>query len=210
MYAMFRNLVNAEPSMRYFIALVLSLSLLIVSRAPAYQAEAGLKSGPQVGESIPGPFHFYNVNGAYTGNPHCLVCEYGLRPVAVVFARSVPESGKPLDNLLKKLDETVGKNQASEFRGFATFLSPDFTGDDTRKTLVQSLENVAKDLKNLILSVGGPDGPEKYNINKDAEVTVLLYRNHKVAANFAFEKDKLTDKDVAAIVAAFGKMASKR
>ncbi len=196
--------------MRRSLAVILVMSLLIVSRSTAYQADADLKSGPQVGESIPGPFHFPNVNGAYTGNPHCLVCEYGLRPVVAVFARSVPETGKPLDNLLKKLDETVAKNQASEFRGFAVFLSQDFTADDTRKTLVQSLENVAKDLKSIIVCMGGPEGPEKYNINKDAEVTVLLYRNHKVVANFAFDKDKLTDKDGAVIVAAFGKMASKK
>jgi len=39
---------------------------------------------------------------------------------------------------------------------------------------------------------------------------VILYHKHKVVANFAFEKDKLTDKDVAAIAAALEKMALKR
>src|SRR5437016_838290 len=76
---------------------------------------ADLKSGPQPGDLIPDPFHFLNINGAYAGDPHCLVCEYGLKPVAAVFARTLPESGKPIASLLQKLDETVGKHRASEF-----------------------------------------------------------------------------------------------
>jgi hypothetical protein len=191
--------------MRRSLAIMLGLFLVVTARSTAYQADDKLKSGPQVGESIPAPFHYLNINGAYAGDPHCLVCEYGLRPVAAVFARSVPETGKPLHNLLLKLDETVGKNQASEFRSFAVFLRQDYAAEETRQDLVKNLENVAKDLKQVILCVGGAEGPEKYNINKDAEVTVLLYYKHKVVANFAFEKEKLTDKDVAAIVGAFEK-----
>ncbi|HEV3445793.1 MAG TPA: hypothetical protein VG099_14215 [Gemmataceae bacterium] len=195
--------------MRLTYALLFGVVLFAAARSSAFQAGDKLKSGPQAGESIPGPFHFVNINGAYAGDPHCLVCEYGLKPVAAVFARTLPESGKPLADLLQKLDETIGKNQASEFRGFAAILSPDFAADDMRKELVQKLEGAAKDLKQLIVCVGA-DSPDKYNINKDAEVTVVLYHNHKVVANFAFEKDKLGDKDVATIVAAFQKMALKR
>ncbi len=33
----------------------------------------GLKSGPQVGKNIPGPFHPTNVTGAMAGKKHCLV-----------------------------------------------------------------------------------------------------------------------------------------
>jgi hypothetical protein len=195
--------------MRRTFAIVFGFLILVTARSSAFQAGEQIKSGPQAGEPIPGPFHFLNINGAYAGDPHCLVCEYGNKPVGAVFARSLPETGKPLATLLQKLDETVGKNQASEFRGFCAFLSPDYATEDTRKTLVQNLENAAKELKQFILCVGA-DSPDKYNINKDADVTVILYHNHKVVANFAYEKDKLGDKDVAAIVAAFQKMALKR
>ncbi len=196
--------------MRRSFAFVVGVLVLVSTRSGAFQTDK-LKSGPQAGESVPGPFHFLNINGAYAGDPHCLVCEYGLKPVAAVFARSVPETGKPLANLLQKLDETVGKNQASEFRGFAAFLSPDHAAEDTRKDLVQKLERVANELalKQIILCAGA-DSPDKYNINKDADVTVILYHNHKVVANFAYEKDKLGDKEAAAIVAAFEKMRLKR
>jgi hypothetical protein len=36
-------------------------------------AQDGLQSGPQVGKSIPGPFHPTNVTGLMAGKKHCLV-----------------------------------------------------------------------------------------------------------------------------------------
>ena len=49
-------------------------------------------------------------------------------------------------------------------------------------------------------------GPEKYKINKDTDVTVLLYNRHKVVANFVYAKDKFTDNDVSVIMAAVKKI----
>jgi hypothetical protein len=92
----------------------------------------------------------------------------------------------------------------------SSFLSKDYNDEATRKDLVKKLEQASGKLKQLVLSVGEPDGPENYKLNKEAEVTVLLYEKHKVAANFAFAKDKLTDKDVAAIVAQVNKMVSRK
>ncbi len=36
-------------------------------------ADNALKSGPQTGENIPGPFHPTNITGAKAGEKHCLV-----------------------------------------------------------------------------------------------------------------------------------------
>src|SRR2546426_1022374 len=85
-----------------FMLMVLALLMMWAARSGAFQAEAKLKSGPQQGQALPGPFHFLNVNGAHAGNPHCLVCEYGLEPVVMVFTREVPDKLKPLGDLLKK------------------------------------------------------------------------------------------------------------
>jgi hypothetical protein len=197
-------------AMRRILAIVLCLVFIPVAQSVALDASDSLKSGPQVGEMIPGPFHFLNVNGTFAGDPHCLVCEYGLRPVVAVFARTVPEEKEPLATLLRKVDETVANRQAAELRGFAAFVNADYANDDSRKALVGKLENIAKDLKKVILCVGDDKGPEKYNINKDADVTVVLYNKHQVVANFAFAKEKLTDKEVNEIVAAIEKMAPKK
>src|SRR5688500_18031321 len=47
-------------------------------------ADNNLKSGPQVGQEVPGPFHPLNVTGAQAGKKACLYCSNGGNPVAVV------------------------------------------------------------------------------------------------------------------------------
>ena len=42
--------------------------------------------------------------------------------------------------------------------------------------------------------------PAKYNLSKDADVTVVLYVARVVMANYSFPKGKLTDKDIDAVV----------
>lgn len=49
---------------------VIMCAALMVVGVSAGQA---LKSGPQVGQSLPGPFHPLNCTGAEEGNKHCLV-----------------------------------------------------------------------------------------------------------------------------------------
>jgi hypothetical protein len=165
-----------------------------------------LKSGPQPGESIPGPFHYLNINGAHAGNPHCLVCEFGLRPAVLIFIREVPADKSPLPDLFQKLDETIDRHRNSELCAGAVVLNDDFAMEQARKDLVRKWEGLTKDLKHVLVAVDGPAGPEAYKINKDADVTILLYNRHKVLANFAFARDKFTDKDVNAIMAAVKKM----
>ena len=90
------------------------------------------------------------------------------------------------------------------------YTDDDFTNNERRKELVGKLENWAKELKHVLVAVDGPAGPDNYKLGKDAEVTVLLYKNHKVVANFALAKDKLTDKEVATILAAAKKMVGQK
>ena len=64
------------------------------------------------------------------------------------------------------------------------------------------------DLKHVVVAVDGPTGPEAYHLNKDVDVTVILYEKHKVVANFAFLKDKLNAQDTNAILTAVAKLAT--
>ncbi|MBL8864762.1 MAG: hypothetical protein JNK93_04290 [Planctomycetia bacterium] len=151
-----------------------------------------IKSGPQTGDTVPGPFHPLNVNGESAGKKACLYCKNGDNPVAVVFARSAdcPQTVK----LLKKLEELTAKNEKAEMGSYAVYLS-----DDDK--LADKLASVAKKegLKHLVLSVDNPAGPEKYKIAKDADVTVLLYTERKVKANYSFKKGEIKDGDIDAI-----------
>ena len=64
-------------------------------------AQQNLKSGPQIGEDVPGPYHPLNVTGPFAGQKKCLFCQHGANPVAVVFAREVTPQ---VAELIKKLE----------------------------------------------------------------------------------------------------------
>lgn len=181
----------------------LALALLAGSLAAwSVAGEGGPKSGPQVGQDVPGPFHPLNVTGPNAGKKHCLYCENGGNPVAVVFARHV---SKPVTTLIKKIDEATEKNRTADMGSFVVFLSLD-------ENLGKQLESVAKEqnLKHTILSIEHPAGPEEYNVAKDAEVTVLLYNEFTVRANHAFRKGQLNDKAIAEIVADVSKIVPQK
>jgi hypothetical protein len=182
----------------------LALVVMLFGSLWAYSQEA-LKSGPQVGEFLPGPFHPLNLNGPHANNPHCLVCEFSLGPVVLVFTRDVTK----VAGLLQKLDDAVARHPVEGLRSFAVVLSDNFAKEENQKEVAGSLGKSAAELKNLILAVAGPAGPENYNINKDAEVTVILYKKLKVVGSFAFAKDKLTDKEIGDILAATEKLVAK-
>jgi hypothetical protein len=161
---------------------------LIVSGLQA----AGIKSGPQVGEKVPGPFHPLNINGEKAGEKNCLYCSNGSNPVAMVFARQCSE---PLTKLIKRIDEATVKNKDAKMGSFVVFCNDD-------EGLKDMLAKIAQDqnLKETILAIDNPAGPQKYNVSKDADVTVVLYLDHEVKANYAYKKGELTEKDIEKVV----------
>jgi hypothetical protein len=158
-----------------------------------------LKSGPQVGQDVPGPFQPLNVTGEKAGQKNCLYCSNGGNPVAVVFARKVTPA---IAKLLKQLDETTLKNAKADMGSYAVFCS-DKDGLDKQLTKLAAEQKLTK----LVLSIDNPAGPEKYKISKDADVTVLLYTNFEVKANHTFGKGELSDAAIAKIVADVSKIA---
>jgi hypothetical protein len=102
-----------------------------------------------------------------------------------------------LTSLVKKLDEATAKHADDELGSFIVVLS-----DDQEATAKKLKELARKDkIKRTILTVFDAAGPEDYNLAKEADVTVLLYVNREVKANFAFKKGDLTEKAVEKIVA---------
>jgi hypothetical protein len=174
-------------------------AVAVVAFVGAAWAEETLVSGPQVGQKVPGPFHPLNVNGPKAGEKNCLYCANGTNPVAMIFAREVsPE----LTKLLKKIDAATCNNEGCSMGSFVVFLSD-------KGSLESQLKNLAKeaDLKKLILSIDeNPAGPKGYRVAQNADVTVVLYRDHTVRANYSFRKGALKDKDVDTIVADVSKI----
>ncbi|MBM4070457.1 MAG: hypothetical protein FJ271_16105 [Planctomycetes bacterium] len=162
------------------------------------RADEPLKSGPQAGDDIPGPFHPFNVTGEQAGKKHCLFCENGAGPVAIVFARTVTPS---VTRLIKKIDAETLKNKKAGMGSFAVFLS---SNDKLAKELaaLATKENI----KATILTIDSPAGPTRYKIARDAAVTVVLYSDFTVRASHAFRKGELSDKGIGQVAQSLPKI----
>jgi hypothetical protein len=211
------------------VPMFIGLTLFVLGGLFAQEGGAKIQSGVKVGDVLPGPFDAFNVNGKTAkGRQHCLVCDFGLSPVVMVFARE-PAEGKdgPLMSLLSKLDEAVGRYVDDRgLESCAVFLSPDAyssannAGEQNTKKIIDEavardalakrLEERAEKLKNVVVAYYPADGPKGYNINPKAEVTVLFYVKHKVLANFAFAEGKMTPDDVAKIIKTVDDALAKR
>ena len=112
----------------------------------------------------------------------------------MIFAREVSDS---LTSLVKKIDVATVANKTNSMGSFVVFLTDD--EDNTQKQLKALAKKAG--LKSCVLAtVDSPAGPGGYNIAKDADVTVVLYVNRKVQANYAFKKGELKSSDIDKIV----------
>jgi hypothetical protein len=177
--------------MKTYRIVALGLAFAMAATAAAVAAD-GVKSGPQVGKELAGPFHPLNVNGKAAGKKHCLYCENGNAPVAMIFAR---EPSTQLTALITKLDAACVKNKSCKMASFVVFCSDEAALEGQLKKLATD-----SDLKKVVLSIDNPAGPKGYDVAKDADVTVVLYTDRTVKANHAFKKGELTSTSVDAIV----------
>jgi hypothetical protein len=120
--------------------------------------------------------------------------------VVCVFARKTSE---PLTSLVKQIDRKIGEND--KLKSFVVILSDngDKAADELRKLAQKA------GIKNVPLTlVQNLDGPGEYDLSRDAEITVLMWNEHKVKVNHAY-KGGLTEKEVNAIVADIPKVLSE-
>jgi len=173
---------------------------------PASLWAADIKSGPDVGKDLPGPFHPFNVTGKEAGNFHCVVCTKELDPVVLVFVRNSAFDEK-LVKFLEELDKTVAANPKARINAAAVFLFDDLknivTDDVIRRKYAEKLEALGAaptKLDHIILALDDADGPKDYGISPEAKVTVLITSRLQVLAKFVYTDEKAID--AAAIVAA--------
>lgn len=107
--------------------------------------------------------------------------------------------------MVKQVDSKIEANKA--LKAFVVML-----GDDV-PTVQAALEKLAADnkIENVPLTLI-PDtvGPDVYQIDKDAEVTVMMWKGSKVIVNHAFAKGELTDDKVKTIVADLPKVLDNK
>jgi hypothetical protein len=182
---------------------VFAAATLVVAATAGFGFAGGqVKSGPQVGERLAGPFHPLNLTGKMEGKKHCLYCENGSNPVAMVFARG---ASPQLTKLIKKIDAVTAKNAAINMGSFVVFLN------DSEKLSTELKAMATKEkINQTVLAIDNPAGPDGYNVSKDASITVVLYVKTTAAANYAFRNpSELTDKMIDQILADVSKIHPK-
>ena len=166
--------------------------VLMLLTIPLFAA-GSTKSGPQVGQKMPGSFEPLNVTGPDAGKKSCLYCRNSFHPVVMIFAR---RSSPELVALLKRLDAATAAHGDATMGSCAIFCSDS-------DVLPGQLEQIAKqnNLTQTILATYAADGPSRYKIVPEAEVTVLLYSHYIVKANHSFKKDEFTEASIEPILA---------
>ena len=172
---------------------ILALAFALVGLVSFTVAE-DIKSGLKVGEDI-GPFDVTKLAGAEkdgtaAGKQLCYRCKNGSRPQVMIFTRS---SDEKVVALVKKLDASLAKNSEKQLRAFVNYMGENKEGAaDAAKKLCATTkaENVPFVVPNEF-----ENGPADYGISSKAEVTVLIAKEGKVTANYAFAKAKDVDVD---------------
>lgn len=160
-----------------------------------------VKSGPQAGEKVPGPYKPLNVTGPGAGQAACLYCRFGSRPVAVIFAKEVTPA---LAQLIKKIDSATAANKETGMGSYAVICSDAAGVDRQLLAVAQQMQ-----IQNTVLALYKAGGPEKYRLSPEADVTVLLYNHLTVKANHAFTNAELNEAAINAILADLGKMLAE-
>jgi hypothetical protein len=117
--------------------------------------------------------------------------------VVCVFARQTSE---PLASLVKQIDKKIGEN--NQLKAFVVLIPK------KGEVPAEGLKKLAKDagIQHVPLTIGeAPDGPPDYEVSKEADFTILMWKNSAVRVNHAY-KGELTEKDIAAIVADIPKL----
>src|SRR5438552_3323465 len=108
---------------RRVLLLIVAALLVCGNAVPADNDD--LKSGPQAGDNLPGPFLSvvaYSGEPSLAGKKTDFFEQYGQDPVVLIFAR---EMTKPLTSLVKRLDAEVAKRKSAKLRAVVVILSDD-------------------------------------------------------------------------------------
>ena len=196
----------------HFALLIISLiSSATLGADPASTA----KTDPKLPD-LPGPFHAYNVTGAFKGHYHSQISEYGLEPMVMIVTHEV-EFSDPLKDLLKKVDIAIEKNPTARLHAFVVVLSDDLAEvvgtddktDDRRIEVAAKLEDQAKALMLMHVDVvlAGKTDLQKYNLD-DAGFAFYLFQRAKVTASRILKGDaQLTEAVTTEIMAVLAQKA---
>lgn len=120
----------------------------------------------------------------------------------MIFAREITPG---LTSLVKKIDAAAVENKSARMGSFVVLMTDDDKMEETLKKMAEK-----EGLKKVVLTIDNPNGPPKWKIEKNADVTVVLYAKQTVKETMAFEKGKLDDKAIEKVIAGLDTIAPKK
>jgi hypothetical protein len=180
-------------------------------------ASEPLQPGYKVGEPLRVFVNEYRVTGPNPGaRKGDLVCHYGRRPVVMVYARAINAS---VVRLVKKLDEATGTHQKERLGSYLVLIC-DSQGREAELKALAEKEKLQQTplamlvINEAVLNEGDWIARELKHFdakfNAEAEVTVVLARDKRVRASYAYRKGKFKDKDVDQVLADLPKILTEK
>lgn len=177
-----------------------ALGMVVALVCGAARAEE-LKSGLQPGDSI-GAFTVEKVSGnpndgVEVGKNLCYRCMLGNKPVVMVFART-PD--KALASLVKELDAKLPQHEDKKLSSFVNVIGSK-DADALKAAAKEFGDNQKPEHVAIVVPADSENGPKEFGISPAADVTVIIYREGKVAASHAFGPGKLDAQAITSVIA---------
>lgn len=165
-------------------------------------AHPPLESGREIGDVVP-YFYVRAVTGPLTNRSVCYVCRHAERPVVMIFLRGI---GPQTPELLRRVDRYVDSHRADGVRAFGVLVT------DDQRHAVSKLQTLSFDQRlsmPLTVAAGAVESSSNQKLNPEAAVTVVLYRQHRVVAKYAYRAEELDESDIQRIVKAVATLAEE-
>ena len=153
-----------------------------------------------------------------TDKLHCLVCEFGLSPVAIVLSRATPAEDGPAAKLAKQLDLVLQTREArgNSFNAAVVFLTLEGEyptdirrndkGEFLREEAAKQVKDLATQLKTprVVFALAAKASPELagWGVADADETAVVLYNRLRVVKRWNFAAGGPSDDEVKAVAAA--------
>jgi hypothetical protein len=162
-------------------------------------------SGPQVGDKL-GDFKLLGFSGPQADKEFRFLNETKGKTTLVVFVQKIT---RPALQFLRPLDDYAAKEE--KLNTHMVWLTGDKGDKDATKAFLERAKNSLNLQTPVSICLEGNAGPAAYGLNDMAAVTVLIAKDGKVVANFAYaDPNGTVAKDVIAAVAkALGKEPPK-
>jgi hypothetical protein len=162
------------------------LLLLMATLALTCGAEDPVFSGPQVGEPLP-PFSVVAVYGGDAGKEFDPIKVAEGKATLLVFVHKLTRPGVALTRALTVYAKSQAEHGAV---GAIIWLQDDKAAAEEYLVRAKKSLNFAVPVG---VSVDGGEGPGAYGLNRNVELTILIAKDNKVAANFALLQPSVTE-----------------